>query len=208
MLQTMKQVTGSNNPVSEKKVSIQRSLDGHSFSVTPRDFDADHVSTVEVLSPQTMLVPGEVFGEEDAAALLAANGTPAAEGDVTVWSDATRPVIAVMALPAAALGMHDKGCSLKRFSFTTPLLHTPVGDKPLVWMCRRAHLLYIKVYGPELQLAEVIVAPEVEDVTYFIERLSGMINTVQYNLQLSGDDDKSMRRAVAKRFKSVTYANY
>ena len=70
----MKQATGSNTPQSGNKVSIQLSLDGHSFSVPalPELPAGEAPVTVELLLPRTMLVPGELFDAEWGAEMLAA----------------------------------------------------------------------------------------------------------------------------------------
>ncbi len=74
----MRQATGSNTPQSGNKVSIQLSLDGHSFSVPAlSELPAGEAPvTVELLLPRTMLVPGELFDAERGAEMLAANGMP------------------------------------------------------------------------------------------------------------------------------------
>ena len=62
----MKQATGSNTPQSINKVSIQLTLDGHSFSAPALsgEFPGDGPVEVELLTPRTMLVPEELFDEE------------------------------------------------------------------------------------------------------------------------------------------------
>ena len=78
----MKQVTGSNTPQATNKVSIQLTLDGHSFSAHGLDgeFPGEEPVEAELLTARTMLVPEEVLGTGDAGTLLAANGmAPAAE---------------------------------------------------------------------------------------------------------------------------------
>ncbi len=73
----MKQATGSNTPQSINKVSIQLTLDGHSFSAPALsgEFPGDGPVEVELLTPRTTLVPEEFFDEACAAGtLLAANG--------------------------------------------------------------------------------------------------------------------------------------
>ena len=58
----MKQATGSNTPQSINKVSIQLTLDGHSFSAPALsgEFPGDGPVEVELLTPRTMLVPEEL----------------------------------------------------------------------------------------------------------------------------------------------------
>ena len=62
----MKQATGSNTPQSINKVSIQLTLDGHSFSAPALsgEFPGDGPVEVELLTPRTMLVPEELFDKE------------------------------------------------------------------------------------------------------------------------------------------------
>ena len=63
----MRRATGNRAPRLTNKVSIQRSLDGHSFSVAglDRDYTGEAVVTVEILTPQTLLVPAELLGDAD-----------------------------------------------------------------------------------------------------------------------------------------------
>lgn len=73
----MRQVTGKTNPPeSGYKVSIQQSLDGHSFSCSPLPDPTGDETTleVEVCSARTVLAPAEYFESAKAAALLAAEG--------------------------------------------------------------------------------------------------------------------------------------
>ena len=75
----MKQATGSNTPQSINKVSIQLTLDGHSFSAPALsgEFPGDGPVEVELLTPLTMLVPEELFDKEHAGEVLAAAGMAA-----------------------------------------------------------------------------------------------------------------------------------
>ena len=92
-----------------------------------------------------------------------------------------------------------------RARFTTPLLHTPHDATRTVWMCRRAELLYIKVYDDgALQLAEVIPAGSDADLAYFFERLNGCFPLAGFELRIAGDSPKAARRLLGKRFKQAT----
>ena len=93
----MKQVTGSNTPQATNKVSIQLTLDGHSFSAHGLDgeFPGEEPVEAELLTARTMLVPEEVLGTGDAGTLLAANGmAPAAEA--VSYTHLTLPTIAIV----------------------------------------------------------------------------------------------------------------
>ena len=72
----MKQATGSNTPQSINKVSIQLTLDGHSFSAPALsgEFPGDGPVEVELLTPRTTLVPEVFFDVACAGELLAAAG--------------------------------------------------------------------------------------------------------------------------------------
>ena len=169
----MRQATGSNTPQSGNKVSIQLSLDGHSFSVPAlSELPAGEAPvTVELLLPGTMLVPGELFDAERGAEMLAANGMPPTAEECVVASDPEAEFVAVTAINREALRQVEEKLG-DRARFTTPLLHTPANTAKTVWMSRRAGLLYIKVYdGGELQLAEAIPAATDTDAAYFFERL-------------------------------------
>ena len=187
----MRQATGSNTPQSGNKVSIQLSLDGHSFSVPAlSELPAGEASVkVELLLPRTMLVPGELFDAERGAEMLAANGMPPT---------------AVTAIDREALRQVEEKLG-DRARFTTPLLHTPANAAKTVWMSRRAGLLYIKVYdNGELQLAEVIPAATDTDVAYFFERLDGCFPLKEYELRIAGDNPKAARKLLGKRFRQTT----
>ena len=151
----MKRATGkTDTPQPGYKVSIQQSLDGHSFSVAaPPAFPAEAERIeAEVLTPRTMLVPVEYFAGERAAALL----------------------------------------------------HRPAADGNTVWLCRRAGLLYIKVYDDgRLRAAEVVAAADEAEIRYLAERLDAVFPLRGYTLLAAGDDPKALRKLLGKRFRKV-----
>lgn len=201
----MKQVTGSNTLPAGNKVSIQLSLDGHSFSVpalSELPASGQRVE-VELLLPRTMLLPAEFFDPERAAALLAANGTPPAADECPVSSDPQAGQIAVTAVNAEALRLIVEKLG-DRARFTTPLLYVPASTVKTVWMSRRAGLLYIKVYDDgSLQLAEAVCAATDTDLCYFFERLNSRFPLAEYKLLVAGDNPKETRKLLGKRFKEV-----
>ena len=202
----MRPVTGSNTPQAGYTVSIQRSLDGHSFSVPAlSDIPADHTAVqVELLLPRTMLVPAELFDEKHAAELLAANGMPPAADECAVCCGREEEYAAVAAINREILRQIEEKLG-DRAQFTTPLLHTPHDATKTVWMCRRAELLYIKVSDDRaLQLAEVIPAGSDADLAYFFERLNGCFPLAGFELRIAGDSPKAARRLLGKRFKQAT----
>ena len=211
----MRQATGSNTPQSGNKVSIQLSLDGHSFSAHGLDgeFPGEEPVVAELLTARTMLVPEEGLGTGDAgtlldaergAEMLAANGMPPTAEESVVASDPEAEFVAVTAINREALRQVEEKLG-DRARFTTPLLHTPANTAKTVWMSRRAGLLYIKVYdGGELQLAEAIPAATDTDAAYFFERLDGCFPLKEYELRIAGDNPKAARKLLGKRFRQTT----
>ena len=131
----MKQATGSNTPQSINKVSIQLTLDGHSFSAPALsgEFPGDGPVEVELLTPRTMLVPEELFDKEHAGEVLAAAGMAALPGECPVWSAPQQNAVAVMAAAENALAaVHERLGGRARY--TTPLLCVPQTSVPTVWM--------------------------------------------------------------------------
>ena len=187
----MRQATGSNTPQSGNKVSIQLSLDGHSFSVPAHsELPAGEAPvTVELLLPRKM---------------LAANGMPPTAEECVVASDPEAEFVAVTAINREALRQVEEKLG-DRARFTTPLLHTPANTAKTMWMSRQAGLLYIKVYdGGELQLAEAIPAATDTDAAYFFERLDGCFPLKEYELRIAGDNPKAARKLLGKRFRQTT----
>lgn len=204
----MKQATGSKGPRLTNKVSIQRSLDGHSFSVAglDRDFTGEAVVTVEVLTPQTLLVPAELLETTSAAELLAAAGMACKPGQQAVRSVPrmlrNKEVAAVMALGEEVLQQVRDRVGY-RANFTTPLLEGPMAARQTVWLRRAPGLLYIKVFGRALRLAEVIPAAAEADLLYFIDRLGKALPLRRMQLHVTGPNAKAVRKLVGNRFKHV-----
>ena len=205
----MKQATGSNAPRHVDKVSIQRSLDGHSFSVPALDDiapDAERVE-VEVVTAQTMLVPGELFVPEAAAELLAAAGLACMKGQTAVWSrparlDSETEAVAVMAIDESILHSIRKHLG-DRAEFTTPLLAGPTQGRPTLWLRHKASVLYIKVFDRSLRMAEAIRVPREADILYFVERLAGVFPLDRMILHLADARTAELRKSIGKRFKQV-----
>lgn len=201
----MKQATGNKAPQSANKVSIQLSLDGHSFSAPALmgDFQGGGAVEVELLTPRTMLVPAALYDPAQGAGLLAANGMPLRAGECVAASDPARPFVALMALPAEALRLVDVKFG-SRALFTTPLLHDPSAAEPTVWICRKAGILYVKVYDDEaLQMAEAIPAPEDADILYLFERMAAVFPLADYVLLITGNAPKSLRKLLGKSFRKT-----
>lgn len=247
----MRQVTGSNPSASPERVSIQQSLDGHSFSRPELDrlTGGEQVQVVELLLPRTMLVPEELFCEESAREMLAANGMPAAaeegivvcrqtsgkrqndrmtdgsglderpddramshaadparlekqQGEKPLGPDPEEKLVAIVAVEEKLLREIRSKCPEARF--TTPLLDGPSNRKKCVWIRRREQLLYIKVYDKGvLRLAEVIPAASEAETGYLVEELHQILPLKEFELRISGDNIKELRKWIGKEFGKV-----
>lgn len=204
----MKRATGNRAPRLANKVSIQRSLDGHSFSVAglDRDYTGEAVVTVEIRTPQTLLVPTELLDSATAPELLAAAGMACREGQQAVRSmprmlDGTEAV-ALMVLDEKLVQRIRERLGY-RAEFTTPLLEGPMAARQTVWLRRMPNMLYIKVFGRALRLAEAIPAAAEADILYFVDRLSRVLPLRQMRLQLSGPNAKALRKLIGNRFRKV-----
>lgn len=190
----MRLVTGrTNRPTLQKKVSIRLS-GGHSFSV-PEGIDAATIEEVEWLTEHTVLVPKELFSPDKAASYFAASGITIPEQSV-VWSDEHEPYVAVMAI---ANDERNAFPALQRH--TSPLLHIPTVLQPTVWICDAGTLIYIKVYDPALQFAEVVPVSGEADRSYLISRLLQRIDAERFVLML--DDRDKQINFYKRHFKTV-----
>lgn len=200
----MRQVTGSNRPSSKFGVSIQQSLDGHSFSLPELERlpSSDEPVEVELLLPKAMLVPENLFHNERAAEFLAANGMSLAETECVVVCPARNGTVAVVALEMKIQQLIAEKFPQARF--TSPLEHLPVETRRCIWICRRGELLYVKVYRDGvLQLAEVMTGSTEAEIGYFIQRLGAEFQLAEYELRIAGDESKKIRKWIGKAFEKV-----
>ena len=200
----MKQATGSNTPQSINKVSIQLTLDGHSFSAPALsgEFPGAGPVEVELLTPRPTLVPEEFFDEACAGELLAAAGMAALPGECPVWSAPQQNAVAVMAAAENALAaVHERLGGRARY--TTPLLCVPQTSVPTVWMYYAAGLLYIKVYDGKLRFAEVVPAPDEADLLYMLERLGSEFRLRDYTLRIGSGDGRALKRKLGGYFRQI-----
>ena len=123
--------------------------------------------------------------------------------EAVVCSDPAQETVALMAVPAAALQPVAERFG-ERLFYTSPLLHAVATTTPVVWLCLRSGLLYVRVCDPALQLAEVIPAPDEADILYFIERLSGSFELKHYALRAAGDDPRALMKLLGPLFSEAT----
>lgn len=224
--------SGPNSSSSPSGPSGPSSSSGSSGSSGPSSLsDSPESDVAKCPDPQPAAQPRRTSYEQAAAALLAAAGMAPQNGDAVVWSAphpdgpaAAEPrseVVAVMAAGSEALAAarrqaaaaHDAAATPEPgIRFTTPLLCIAEVQEPTIWWCERAHLIYIKVYGPQLQFAEVVAAATDEERWYLIERLDEAFGLRDRTLLLAGDTAacaearKQWRRRFGKRFKRVVCA--
>lgn len=181
-----------------KMVSI-RLTGGHSFSVPT----AEKVDVVELLTDHTLLVPEQFYAAEGIRAAFAASGM-AIDSEMQIIPIRTdKGMMALVALTA------DEYEALKRtygeeVRYTTPLL-SPVGNiEPTIWICDTGDLIYIKVYDPKLQMAEVVPIEDAADRDYLLARLTQSCDPNRYTIRLNlRTNDKSVVRQYKNYFKRL-----
>lgn len=199
----MRQVTGSNQPLATDKVSIQQSLNGHSFSLPNLVEPSEGVPMeVEILTRHTMLVPVTIYQAGQGEQMLAINGLAVGSEECVVASEAVQEQVAIMALPKRIHQLLTNKYG-EQVRFTTPLLHTINASKPTLWLHYSSGYLFAKLYHKEgLQLAEVIPAESEEEVCYFLERLDTLYPLKSLCL-LTGKEQKEIQRWAGKRFQTM-----
>lgn len=201
----MKQVTGNNITVTEKKVSIQLPLGGHSFSVDaiPADvLEGDRQVEFRVITPRTTLVPREQFDETGCEAYLRVAGMPALAGETAVASDTLAQIVAVTAIDSECLRAIRERLGA-RAVFTTPLLDIQKYSSPAVWLYRTGGLLYVKVYNITLRLAEVVTVASDADAVMLMHDLDAVYGFGGYAIRCHGEQASAMRKLLSKYYSDV-----
>ena len=197
----MRQVTGSNSTSTDKKVSIQLRLDGHSFSrdillaevaeksVARAGAEADAkeegIVEVELLTAKTIMVPEECFEPDLAAKLLRMSGIICSDEELPVWSRPCDGAVAVMALSrevAQVLNESFGAC----VEYSSPILRQCTvqsqgqekgsgkieGVGPYLYIYSDGNVAYFKLYeGAKLRLCEVISLTGEDDMLCMVESI-------------------------------------
>ncbi|MBQ2703890.1 MAG: DUF3822 family protein [Alistipes sp.] len=197
----MRQVTGSNSTSTDKKVSIQLRLDGHSFSrdillaeiaeksVARAGAEADakeeDIVEVELLTAKTIMVPEECFEPDLAAKLLRMSGIICSNEELPVWSRPCDGAVAVMALNrevAQVLNESFGAC----VEYSSPILRQCTvqsqgqekgsgkieGVGPYLYIYSDGNVAYFKLYeGAKLRLCEVISLTGEDDMLCMVESI-------------------------------------
>ena len=190
-------MNGSSNTTN--KVSI-RLTGGHSFSVaTP----TQRVDEVELLTSRTLLVPEQFYAAEGAKSAFAASGMPIEADDQVLPIRTDKGMMVLIALTSAEQEALSAAFG-DEVRYTTPLLH-PVGNiEPTVWICDTEDLIYIKVYDPKLQAAEVVAIENEADREYLLSRLIEACDPKRYTVRLNlRSKNKQLLRHYKNLFKRL-----
>lgn len=190
-------MNGSSNTTN--KVSI-RLTGGHSFSVaTP----TQKVDEVELLTSRTLFVPEQFYAAEGAKSAFAASGMPIEADDQVLPIRTDKGMMALVALTSAEQEALSAAFG-EEVRYTTPLLH-PVGNiEPTVWICDTEDLIYIKVYDPKLQAAEVVAIDNEADREYLLSRLIEACDPKRYTVRLNlRSKNKQLLRHYKNLFKRL-----
>ena len=197
----MRQVTGSNSTSTDKKVSIQLRLDGHSFSrdillaevaeksVVRAGAEADakeeDIVEVELLTAKTIMVPEECFEPDLAAKLLRMSGIICSDEELPVWSRPCEGAVAVMALSREVAQVLNE-CFGACLEYSSPILRQCTvqsqgqekdkgkieGVGPYLYIYSDGNVAYFKLYeGAKLRLCEVISLTGEDDMLCMVESI-------------------------------------
>jgi len=120
-----------------------------------------------------------------------------------VCEAAKRPdVVALVAVPSKLY--NELRERYGEFRPTTPLLTTPTVMEPTIALCDTGSLIYIKVYDKQLCLAEVVAVPDMETLSYLLQRLEGQFELSRFVVQLEARTaDKQRMKLYRSYFKKV-----
>lgn len=197
----MRQVTGSNSTSTDKKVSIQLRLDGHSFSrdillaevaeksVARAGAEADAkeegIVEVELLTAKTIMVPEECFEPDLAAKLLRMSGIICSDEELPVWSRPCDGAVAVMALSREVAQVLNE-CFGACVEYSSPILRQCTvqsqgqekdkgkieGVGQYLYIYSDGNVAYFKLYeGAKLRLCEVISLTGEDDMLCMVESI-------------------------------------
>ena len=164
----MRQETGSNLTIDNKKVSIQVKLGGLSFSAD-KIAVAEDVEQVEFLidTPRVILAPREEVSLDTASDLLRIVGKPCRSNEQSVCSELQSEIVAVIAIDADALQTIVERWG-SRASFTSPLLDMRHSEEECLTVDATDKVCYLRLFRSGLQRAEAFEATTPEDVLYLV----------------------------------------
>ena len=164
----MRQVTGSNLTSENKKVSIQVTLGGLSFSTESVVVDESAEQVIFFIdTPRVTLAPREEVSLESAEAILRLAGHPCRSNECSVCSELQNDIVAIMAIDRTALeAIIDKWGS--RASFSSPLLDMRHAEERCITVTTSDKVCYIRHFDNGLQRAEAFEIGNEEDILYLL----------------------------------------
>ncbi len=169
----MRQETGSNLIIDNKKVSIQVKLGGLSFSAEKISVPGE-IEQFECIidTPRIILAPREEVSLGTASELLRAVGKPCHSNEQSVCSELQADIVAVMAIDAKALASIVAKWG-NRTTFTSPLLDMRHGEESCLTIDATERVCYLRLFNNGLQRAEAHDATTPEDVLYLVTEWLG-----------------------------------
>ena len=201
----MRQVTGSNQTTTDKKVSIQLLLDGQLFieGSVPSSAKAEQsVVEIELLTAKAIVVPAECFEPELATNLLQLSGIECGEGEYPVWSQERDGMVAVMVMRKDAADLIAARVGTK-VSYTSPLLRT-IGKKtkPYLYIYYKGNAAYLKlVRGTSLEFCEAITVSGADDILCFAERLAQEFGLTDLLIGIAGNETTPLVNLLKQYYK-------
>lgn len=162
-----------------------------------------HVQEIELLTERTLLVPKALYNADNERALLAAAGLTPLASECVVSTRTESGITALMAIDSEELKRlkEEHGDNL---NFTTPLLEAPNVTEPTVWIVECGYLIYIKVYGLALTMAEVVRLQTDEELDMLLHRLTTQGNLSGYTLRLKQRNKNKQRLHIYRNhFKQI-----
>ena len=189
----MRQETGSNLILDNKKVSIQVKLGGRSFSAGDVEV-AEGAEQIEIVvdTPRVTLAPCEEISLDTAAAMLRVVGKPCRCNEKAVCSDLQSDIVAVMAIDSEALTSIEERWG-SAVSFTSPLLDMRHGDESCLTIDKSEEVCYVRLFEGGLQRAEAYEVATAEDVLYIVAKWLDKNDTPIY-IKGEADSIKLLRK--------------
>ena len=190
---TMRQETGSNLSINNKKVSIQVKLGGLSFSAD-KIVVAEDIEQEEFIidTPRVILAPRKEVSLDTASELLRIVGKPCRSNEQSVCSELQADIVAVIAIDGKALSAIVERWG-SRASFTSPLLDMRHSEEECLTIDATDKVCYLRLFRSGLQRAEAFDATTPEDVLYLVtEWLDN--NTTPIYIKSSAEVVKLLRK--------------
>ncbi len=188
--------------MSNREMSIQLRLDGHSFScATLPEVSADDVTvTVELLTAKVTLVPTECFEVDLAEKYLRMAGVVCAEDELPVYGEADG-VTMVAAVPRECAGVLEERFA-GRLKYTSPLLRNTAGEKRYIYVYNAAGVAYLKLFhDTRFEFYEVVPVTTCDDVLYVLARVVEEFELTDFVVKVAGEESSALVKLLKKYYK-------